>query len=335
MRLSIILPVYNSAAFLPQCLDSILDSLDEESELIIVNDGSTDESESVISEYQSKWPDIRSISQPNRGVSAARNVGIDCALGHYITFVDSDDWIEPDIHREMMERMERTGTDLAVTGYVFEPSGRIIQCDSWGIPSVIRNCTDGGMHFLIDSQFFNMVWNKMFRADIIHNRRIRFDEKVHYGEDGIFLMKYLAAVNSVSVDDAPMYHYRFRNDSLSHDPRIDRHPYQLESVRIRHNIFQEWGLSEESTGWIYRDKILDIISKTVSTYHYGNPGRQSIRRNLVFLRTTLQERHLQRFGRWIFTSRRTWLDKIKLGLFYLRLDGVLSFLHWVYHSRYR
>jgi hypothetical protein len=110
----------------------------------------------------------------------------------------------------MMERMERTGTDLAVTGYVFEPSGRIIQCDSWGIPSVIRNCTDGGMHFLIDSQFFNMVWNKMFRADIIHNRRIRFDEKVHYGEDGIFLMKYLAAVNSVSVDDAPMYHYRFR-----------------------------------------------------------------------------------------------------------------------------
>jgi glycosyltransferase involved in cell wall biosynthesis len=83
MRLSIILPVYNSAAFLPQCLDSILDSLDEESELIIVNDGSTDESESVISEYQSKWPDIRSISQPNRGVSAARNVGIDCALGHY------------------------------------------------------------------------------------------------------------------------------------------------------------------------------------------------------------------------------------------------------------
>ena len=114
--ISVIVPVYNVAAYLSRCVDSILAQTYENLEILLVDDGSTDDSGSICDEYGRKDPRIRVIHKENGGLSSARNAGLDTASGDYVGFVDSDDWIEPEMYAQMLALMQNSGARLVCAG---------------------------------------------------------------------------------------------------------------------------------------------------------------------------------------------------------------------------
>ena len=114
IKYSVIIPVYNSEKTLKRCLDSLLEQRWEDVEVILINDGSSDRSGEIIRAYSNRYPNIRTVTQENSGVSAARNRGLDEAKGTYITFVDSDDYVSDDYFRVMDEAGEKEDSDLIV-----------------------------------------------------------------------------------------------------------------------------------------------------------------------------------------------------------------------------
>ena len=115
-KISVIVPVYNVAAYLPRCIDSILSQTWKDMEILLVDDGSTDESGRICDQYAEKDSRVRVIHKENGGLSSARNVGLDIAEGEYVAFVDSDDWIEPDMYAEMLALMKKNNAKLCCAG---------------------------------------------------------------------------------------------------------------------------------------------------------------------------------------------------------------------------
>ena len=117
-KVSVVVPVYNTEAFLAQCLDSLVNQTLDEIEIVVVNDGSPDGSQAIIDDYAARYPDkIVALSKPNGGLGSARNAGIARATGRYIGFVDSDDFVEPDMYQHLYEEAERTSSDVAICRY--------------------------------------------------------------------------------------------------------------------------------------------------------------------------------------------------------------------------
>lgn len=193
MKLSIIMPVYNAQEYLQRCLDSIMEQSLDDYELILVNDGSKDSSQSIIDQYKSRYPQlINSVTVENGGQGRARNIGIELAKGEYLGFVDSDDWIAPDMFSKMLAEADRQNADLVV-------------CD-------IMSCYDDGRE--IPEQAFKdkrplfsagAVWNKLFRRDAV--AQLRFPQGLWY-EDLFFSAKYISCAKKIVHVPEALYYYR-------------------------------------------------------------------------------------------------------------------------------
>ena len=128
MKVSVIVPVYNTEKYLRKCLDSLVNQDFSDYEIVIVNDGSTDSSESIINEYVSKYDFIKSFAKANGGLSSARNYGIDKASGNYLAFVDSDDYVESNYLKELYESITKDKSDIAVCEFSYVYSdGKVIR----------------------------------------------------------------------------------------------------------------------------------------------------------------------------------------------------------------
>ena len=175
-KVSIVIPVYNVEKYLRRCLDSILAQDFADTEVICVNDGSTDTSPSILEEYAARCPNIRVLTQPNRGLGAARNAGLDAADGEYIIFVDSDDFLAPGYFSAAVGKLEADGADLVM----FNP---ILYDHRTGQTRPYRSMIDfyrfsraGGFpvaeHPLLLS--FNGCWDKVCRRSLLVENGIRF-----------------------------------------------------------------------------------------------------------------------------------------------------------------
>ena len=168
-KVSVIVPVYNVEKYLPTCLDSLVQQTLKEIEIIVVNDGSTDNSLSIMQQYAKKYPDkIKIYSKENGGLSDARNAGMKIANGEYISFIDSDDYISCDFIETLYNVMKAEKSD-------------IVECDTvrfedGATPSVINdNCevnsfsAEKGLSLLItEDKFHQHVWNKLYKLSLIH-----------------------------------------------------------------------------------------------------------------------------------------------------------------------
>ena len=204
---SFIVPIYNSESYLSQCLDSILAQSVDDYEVILVDDGSRDASGAICDEYAQRDSRIKVIHKKNAGLSAARNDGLDVARGEWVTFVDSDDWLEPDFLEVLIKNQE---VDYIVTS--------INHCcpDGFCEPEKF----EGKRYNVIDEAVFekkNMLtafftaWSKFFNAKIINDNRLRFVPDVSPGEDTIFVFQYLSHIHSICLSDSPCYNWRVAN----------------------------------------------------------------------------------------------------------------------------
>lgn len=213
--LSIILPVFNGEAFIRRTIQSVIEQRLKNWELIVVNDGSTDQSEAIISEFSTLDARIIKISQENKGLSAARNTGYLKATGQYIVFLDADDYVEPNYYKELVASTEKSGADFVVSGYIrdfVQRNGDIKSCPLIFDKKFLRLRYDKEQLIKSCSQmyFYNVyihVWNKIYRHDFLLENGILFDETIRYAEDVPYNIKCLKCARHIQFLDIAGYHY--------------------------------------------------------------------------------------------------------------------------------
>lgn len=213
---SVIIPVYNVAPYLRESLDSVINQTYEKLEIIIIDDGSTDGSREICEEYASRDERIRLIHQENKGLSAARNAGLNIMSGDVVAFLDSDDAYHPDFIRNMMETMYREKTDIVVCGYSRQKTEGLLKYEGIGKtgPSIHtgRYSQVEVLRALADGKLNHGVWNKLYKKELWEN--IRFPEGFVY-EEVRTTYRILELVNTITVIDQPLYRYRDRQGSIT------------------------------------------------------------------------------------------------------------------------
>lgn len=205
--ISIVVPVFNAANYLHNCIDSILSQDYQDYELILVDDGSIDQSLQICNEYAKNNDNIKVVHIENSGVSIARNTGIKKASGTWITFIDCDDQIEKDYLSSF--HLSNNSADLYVQGYkIFEKNNYISE------RNVPTTQTVDKFDAFIELEIANIINSpvcKLFKSDIIRNNNIIFDSNLSYGEDHIFCLEYLNCCSQISISSHTGYHYIHQN----------------------------------------------------------------------------------------------------------------------------
>lgn len=219
--ISVIVPVYNSEKNLKKCIESVLKQSEKELELLLINDGSTDKSAEICRKYEKRDKRVHVIDKENEGVSAARNTGILYAKGEYIQFVDSDDYLEPDMCKILLQAVQEQKTDFALCGFYHIFQGRNIEKVPKTCEILDREGFCAEFLGLYEQGFLNMPWNKLYRRDLISDY---FETDLSLGEDLLFNLSYLENVEKISVVQKPLYHYiQERNvKTLSSKKREDK-----------------------------------------------------------------------------------------------------------------
>lgn len=213
--ISVIVPVHNVEAFLPRCLDSIVNSTYLNIEVILIENGSTDDSLKICTQYEKKYGFIRCFSSEKSGVSMARNLGIKHSKGEYITFVDADDYISPYMFECMIKAIESSDSDMVICGLIMgcdEKYGFGSHNGSLSILTITINDFLYGF-FVKERQDFLSVYCKLFKTEAVKN--VSFDEKISFAEDQKYIINVLYNINSISViNDGLYYYYRGNTNSL-------------------------------------------------------------------------------------------------------------------------
>lgn len=208
-RFSIVIPVYNTAPYLAECLDSVLSQTIADFEVLAIDDGSTDPSAQILDEYATKDARIHVTHIPNRGVSAARNLGIEQAKGEYLCFVDADDVITPN-YLEALHAAMGEEADSAMGGFQILKEGKLgiyVMSDKCKTETFEENLAE--FYDYQQPQWQHFLWNRMFRTSVIREKHLRFNEDIYYKEDGLFVVQYLCASNGqVGCSDHILYYYR-------------------------------------------------------------------------------------------------------------------------------
>ncbi len=207
---SVIVPVYKVEQYLPRCLDSIINQTYQNLEIILIDDGSPDDSGKICDSYACKDNRIKVFHTENGGQAKARNHGLKIALGDFIAFVDSDDWCEPDMIETLVDRAVVTGAEICMAGFFREePQGSvIISCKETTYYS-----TNEAQKALLYGEIDNTVWNKIYIRSIFEEER--FPEGKYF-EDLASIHHFLSHANVVDVIKKPVYHYFQREASTIH-----------------------------------------------------------------------------------------------------------------------
>lgn len=211
---SIIVPVHNSSRYLERCVDSLLRQTESDIEIILVNDGSTDDSKAICDRYSMSDKRITVIHQENAGASVARNNGLAVAKGEYISFVDSDDYVDADYIRSMSEAMKNTDCDMVITGRTqikLDGSTNII------VPPPLA-MYDDEIKEIFHNKDFDYVrggpYCKIYKKSIIDNNNLSFPKNIHYLEDAIFVLEYMYCSSRVTSLAESHYFYELHPGSL-------------------------------------------------------------------------------------------------------------------------
>jgi len=218
-KISIIIPVYNSEEFLEQCLNSAINQTLKETEIVVINDASTDNSLQIIKEFQIKDKRIKLIDfKRNKGNGYGRNKGIKKSKGEYILFLDSDDWLEKNVAELTYKKAVDSNNKIVVFGYTQhiaflknEKKNKELY-----LPSIQDGSTDFFYYFMMHRKgMYSMPWIYLFSRALLIENKIEFSVGIYF-EDIIFVTKALNSIQKIGViNDTPLYNYRIRKNSIT------------------------------------------------------------------------------------------------------------------------
>lgn len=266
-KISVIMPMYKVEHRLKQCIESILHQTYGDFELILINDGSPDRSGEIAEEYSKTDSRIIVIHKENGGVSTARNRGLDIAKGEYIVFVDADDFLEPITLEKMLYSIQTTGADIAIAGKIIdfiEEDRSIIQ--PLEMEGLFNNKIDiaSSIYYLNKSQNFDVLWNKMYKRDIIFKNHIRFEIFATTSQDLIFNKYVFEKATSIVLIKEAFYHY-IKSNEESIVTRYHKDMYLIMSRRYKcvTELFEYFELkAPEHISWL-DNAFLGMMNVTV------------------------------------------------------------------------
>lgn len=272
MQISIIVPVYNSEKTLNRCVDSILNQTFHDWELLLIDDGSTDESYKICDQYAVIDSRIKAFHKENGGVSSARNLGLDHAKGEWITFCDSDDFVYTNWLKNYVDNIS-DGIDFICQE--FECNKVIKQNDKKIFGINYKGCVQGGVLLLYENDILGYLWVKLFKRSIIDTYKLRFDIRFNYQEDQEFCFRYFSYVKTMVCTKNCGYYY-FPPD------------WECKYSK-KNNMFYIYQSLYKSAMKIYGGKINDIIISFLDNYitallSYYKEQRLSKRKYLIQFR---------------------------------------------------
>lgn len=287
-KISVIIPIYNTAPYLERCLSSITLQTYGNLEIICVDDGSTDGSGRIVDQFSERDKRVVALHQQNAGVSSARNVGLKQATGDYIAFCDSDDWVEADMYQQMAEVMESENLDMVAVGWYK---------DSDDEKEEIRNRLpvsheiigrDLLLEYLYKRDYyrgFAFIWTKLFRREILlepSGKFLEFDEKLVIGEDVLYLAEVAINIKKTKYIDRAFYHYIQRNSSGSHTKDL----YKLRDwVRAYERIISLFEKSHVENNTVnYVKRFLVYISSKLAQMAYEQNDIEMLKTSQNFMR---------------------------------------------------
>lgn len=240
--LTVIIPVYNTAAYLEQCMESVIHQTYKNLEIICVDDGSTDDSPGILAKYANRDSRITVITQANRGAASARNAGLDAATGEFVAFLDSDDWLNLFAYEHVMRYTEKGIGGVCFGAEVEYATGHDMK-GSYTNSFKIKFSGEVAITTQVILRTNPHVWNKIFRRSIIEKYHLRFPV-VLIGEDTCFYYRIMPLIPKMYFLDEKLHHYLRRDDSITHDrSKLFKHSSEyFKDVEEIYRFYRKWNL---------------------------------------------------------------------------------------------
>lgn len=273
VKVSVIVPVYNVEKYLSACLNSCIHQTLNDIEIICVNDGSTDNSRSILQAFAERDYRIKIVDKPNGGLASARNAGIHASCGDILMFLDSDDYLSANACERVWQETLEAPTDVVIFGTDIFPAKP--RAEHWYYQTLTVS-TRRYWEFTPDLLFKNpnakpFVWRQAFSRKLFSEHNLEFDERVRYGEDMVFQMEALPHETHFSFIGDKLYHYRwYREGSLMNsfcydkDEKIEQHLYFTAFI-TEYWKNQGWleSYGKEYVQWLLEFLVADIRSAQV------------------------------------------------------------------------
>lgn len=244
--LSVIIPVYNTGKYVKKCIDSVINQTYKDLEIIVIDDGSTDDSYNVLTEIRKKDNRIKIKKQTNQGVSKTRNRGIEIAQGDLIAFVDSDDCLDLDMYEILIKNLDTTNADVSACALIYNYNYEKM-IPQIGKGSKVDILTfEGRADILLsltrkDNSIEGLTPNKIYKRSIIGEHR--FDDKIRMCEDSLFAWSVLRECAKVCYTPAQMYHYYIRNNSSTRTANVS---IFFEAMEAYHRMLETDNIPEQT-----------------------------------------------------------------------------------------
>lgn len=262
--ITIIVPVYNIEDYIGKCLDSLLKQSYRNLEIIIIDDGSTDGSGVICDQYVKIDKRVKIIHQKNSGVSEARNLGIQCAQGEYLIFVDGDDYVSNNYVRVLINGILNNNVGLYCADY-FLDNGKITLHSLNNKSELILDQTEGINMLHQSSGFQGYLWNKIFVREIIIENKLKFQSGVKIWEDMLFCLQYMKCINKIGYIKYPIYFYVQRAGSAVNDVRTWEENTHLKAIELMWNEVKNYeGDFKNYVRNFYANDLVGGLGKTES-----------------------------------------------------------------------
>ena len=328
---SIILPVYNVAAYLERCIHSILSQSFTDYEIILVDDGATDDSPAICDRYANEYRNIHVIHKANGGLSSARNAGMAAAQGEYIWFVDSDDWIEHDALDMLYGICAQTPADIVKFSYFRSEEGKKsaveLKFDGMYSGEVLLNelrrlalCEPG--------RYTLSVWSHIYRRSFLDTNLLEFvSERMIGSEDYLFNLIALMHASSIRVIDHPLYCYELRSSSLTQQYKPDLSQRYTRLYRMLKSYVEKNDVCAAYDVLIDRFYVWHLMFGTCFQHEYHMlSDEHNLRNARINVKHILNMQDFSRAVRCCDCSGLTWKRKVLLLAMCLKIESVFFWL---------
>lgn len=269
-KFSLIIPVYNTEDYISKCLDSCInqDIAENDYEIIVIDDGSTDDSLEIIKEYQQKISNIILLQKKNGGVSSARNYGIRESKGDYLIFIDSDDTIKENSLKSILFELEKRPNELLIMNSKLYKSGVFIS-SAYKFPEKLANKTLTGIELFKNNYLRGSVCGVVFERKFIIRNNLFFEEKIKIGEDSFFMTLSFLYSDNIDYFDLDFYKVNLREKSASRIWDYEKVKHLLQSLGVVQDFIKKNNLNNDQLNMLYI-QAYSIISNAIYFYTYLN-----------------------------------------------------------------
>lgn len=299
-KVSVIVPVYNCEQYIIECLKSIMNQTYNNIEVVVINDGSTDQSEKMILNVMHADNRIRYINQTNSGPSEARNKGISLSTGKYLVFVDSDDRVNPRYVELLLGKLIESKADLVCCGYVDISKYGVFHVTDFDIKDSIS------VHpfmELVCKGTGGVLWGKIFRKEIIVKHNIRMDRNIFMSEDLVFVLDYVAKCEKFDAITDYLYHYnRMNQSSISSNISIKYIDNYISVCRHIEKIFNSAKMDVNRTKEIICNRLQNVIMGLIE-HQSMNIGSIGINTAVYNIKHVLSLHYIEQYSIYFTTDR--------------------------------